>query len=91
MATLTVVCTGAIEHPDTGLPWIVPEEYGPRVGQPRYPTCGRPITVDIPDGDPGLSHTWDVKVDARGNVVSRHKNVECPQCGSFTFIVEGVE
>jgi hypothetical protein len=41
MATLTVVCTGAIEHPDTGLPWIVPEDYGPRVGEPRYPTCGR--------------------------------------------------
>lgn len=92
MATLTVVCTGAIEHPDTGLPWLVPEDYGPRVGQARYPTCGRAFQVEIPDdGDPGLTHTWDVKTDARGDVVSRHRNVECPFCGAFTFIVEGVE
>lgn len=84
-----VVCSGAIEKPYSGVPFVVLEDSGARVGQPRHLTCGRAFTVEIPDGDPGLAETWDVKTDAAGKVQSRHKNTECPYCGAFTYIVEG--
>lgn len=44
--------------------------------------CGRQI--DIGDGEP-----WDVKTDADGNVLSRHRQVYCPDCGTATWIRKG--
>lgn len=75
---MKVVCTAAVEDRD-GRP--VPSEI--RRG------CGLRFEVEILDGDPGLSETWDVKTNANGDVIYRTKEVTCPECGTGTFVVGG--
>lgn len=75
---MRVQCTGAREIPE-GFDGL----------EPVTAACDLTFDVDIAEGDPGLTHTWDVKLDAGGEVSSRHKSVLCPSCGTATFVVEG--
>lgn len=73
----TITCNGARYEPEG---WDGP--------QPLPSGCGRTIEVNIPEGDPGLTETWDVTTDADGNVIDRHSDVICPFCGTITWVRE---
>lgn len=60
---------------------------GTKVSTTGAPTaCGRQVEVVVVDGDPGLRETWDVKTDGDGTVIERHTNIDCPDCGTSTFV-----
>lgn len=92
-----VKCTGARELPPDWSEATAMTAFEPFVtvngtritAEPLAKACGYMIDVTILDGDPGLPDTWDVKTDAEGRVIERHKDVKCPRCDTNTFIVEG--
>jgi len=77
-APTSVKCTGKVQDID-----------GEPTRNPNRGGCGITFDVTIPDGDPGQPDTWDVKTDAAGKVIQRHKEVTCPDCGTLTYIVKG--